>query len=207
MSDLAPRAGLLNRSGRGGHRPGRLVWITGLLSACLLSLSSLAGDAEAKVTQEYDLKAVFLLNFARFVDWPADAFASPGAPIIIGVLGADPFGSTLLDAVSNESAHDRKVVVRYCHTAEELQACHIAFIPQAESSTWKDVGGKLAHRSVLTVGESRDFTARSGMIGFEFRGRRMRLRINLAAATAARLTISSMLLRQAEIVGSEGVTP
>lgn len=173
----------------------------------MLSLSSLTSRVEAKVSQEYDLKAVFLLNFARFVDWPADAFQNAGTPIVIGVLGADPFGSTLRETVANESAHERKVVVRHCRSAEDLEACHILFIPQTESSLWQDLAGRLTRRSVLTVGEDRNFAARSGMIGFESHGRRLRLRINLAAATAARLTISSMLLRQAEIVGPTGVTP
>jgi len=159
------------------------------------------------VTQEYDLKAVFLLNFARFVDWPADAFQEAGTPIVIGVLGADPFGTTLQETVANESAHDRKVVVKHYRSVDELEPCQILFVPDSESAQWPKLAGNLAHRSTLTVGEGRNFTARDGMIAFERSGRRLRLRVNLAAATAAHLTISSKLLRQAEIVASEGTTP
>ncbi len=180
---------------------------TGVLIAASLVLSPFTRPAEARVTQEYDLKAVFLLNFARFIDWPADAFEAPGTPIVIGVLGADPFGSTLEETVAGESAHDRKVIVRHYRSIEDLERCQILFVPESESVHWERLAAQFALRSTLTVGESREFTAHSGMIGFDLSGRRLKLRINLAAATAARLTISSKLLRQAEIVSSARTTP
>ena len=188
-------------------RPGLAAWTLALLSAASLSLPARTSVAAARVTQEYDLKAVFLLNFARFVDWPADAFQEAGTPIVIGVLGADPFGTTLQETVANESAHDRKVVVRHFRSAEEIEPCQILFVPDSESAQWQRQAGRLARRSMLTVGENREFTARAGMIAFDRNGRRLRLRINLAAVTAARLTISSKLLRQADIVASEDTTP
>jgi uncharacterized protein DUF4154 len=188
-------------------RPGLAAWTLALLSAASLSLPARTSVAAARVTQEYDLKAVFLLNFARFVDWPADAFQEAGTPIVIGVLGADPFGTTLQETVANESAHDRKVVVRHFRSAEEIEPCQILFVPDSESVQWQRQAGRLARRSMLTVGENREFTARAGMIAFDRNGRRLRLRINLAAVTAARLTISSKLLRQADIVASEDTTP
>ena len=171
---------------------------------CAVSLWPPAPLAQSvgRLTLEYDLKAVFLLNFARFVDWPRESFPDAGSPIVIGVLGEDPFGTTLREAVANETAHDRPLVVRQCQSVEELEACHILFVPQSESVRWAPLAGRLARRSVLTVGESRAFATRSGIIGFDLKGRKLRLSINLVASNAARLTISSKLLRQAEIVAS-----
>lgn len=167
-----------------------------------LGLATWATPVGAKVAQEYDLKAVFLLHFARFVDWPATTFEDPSAPLVIGVLGNDPFGGILEEAVSNESAHERKLIVRHCHTAEDANACQILFIPQAEDAEWQHLAAHLLRHSTLTVGESKGFALTSGMIGFEPHGRRLRVCINVAAATAAHLTISSQLLRQAEIVSA-----
>lgn len=173
-----------------------------LLGAMSLGPPLPRAGAVGRVTQEYDLKAVFLLNFARFVDWPGESFEDAGSPIVIGVLGQDPFGSTLREAVANETAHDRKLVVRQCQSVEELESCHILFVPESEATRWAPLAGRWTRRSVLTVGESKAFATRSGIIGFELSGRKLRLSINLLAANAARLTISSKLLRQAEIVAS-----
>ena len=175
----------------------------GVLAAALLPITAFAG-APSKLTQEYDLKAVFLFNFAQFVDWPAEAFANANTPITIGILGQDPFGKSLDEVVANESAHDRRLVVRRFQTPEQVDSCQILFIGASEAGRLDHIFATLAHRSVLTVGESRDFTAHSGIIAFEVAQHRLRLRINVAAATAADLTISSQLLRQAEIVGAAG---
>jgi hypothetical protein len=184
---------------------GRARILAGVLAAALLPSAALAGaEVRSKLTQEYDLKAVFLFNFAQFVDWPANAFADANTPITIGVLGQDPFGKSLDEVVANESAHDRKLVVRRFQTPEQVDSCQILFISASEAGRLDHIFAALAHRSVLTVGESREFTAHSGIIAFEVAQHRLRLRINVAAATAANLTISSQLLRQAEIVGSAG---
>ena len=177
--------------------------VAGALAVALLPTAAFAG-APGKLTQEYDLKAVFLYNFAQFVDWPADAFADANTPITIGILGQDPFGTSLDEVVANESAHDRKLVVRRYRDPEQADSCQILFISASEAGHLDHIFATLAHRSVLTVGESREFAAHSGIIAFEVAQRRLRLRINLAAASAASLTISSQLLRQAVIVGAAG---
>jgi hypothetical protein len=172
-----------------------------LLAIALLPLTAFA-TAGGKLTQEYDLKAVFLFNFAQFVDWPDSAFADAHTPITIGILGQDPFGKSLDAVVANESAHDRALVVRRCQSIDQADGCQILFISSSEAGRLDHILAALAHRSVLTVGETRDFATRSGMIGFDVAQQRVRLRINVAAATAANLTISSKLLRQAVIVGA-----
>jgi hypothetical protein len=156
------------------------------------------------VTQEYDLKAAFLFNFARFVEWPADAFAEATTPIVIGVLGADPFGASLDALVAGETIHNRPLLVRRYRSVENVDACHILFISASEASELDHIAKALAGRSILTVGETKDFAVRAGIIGFELVQRRLRLQINLGAAAGARLTISSKLLRQAHIIRSSG---
>jgi hypothetical protein len=172
-----------------------------IVLACLAGVS-FAANAPT-VAQEYDLKAAFLFNFARYVEWPAEAFATGATPITIGILGEDPFGPSLDDIVANEDVRSRKLVVRRFASIDQVEPCHILFISASQAGHMEQIAARLAHRSVLTVGDVNGFTTRFGMIGFEMARNRVRLRINLAAAKAARLTISSMLLRQAKIMKPE----
>jgi hypothetical protein len=178
-----------------------------VIAALLGSGSDSRATTQSAVAQEYDLKAAFLFNFAQFVEWPNDAFAEAGAPITIGVLGDDPFGARLDALVAGETMRNRPLVVRRYRSVEQVDACHILFISSSEADQLDQIAKALAHRSILTVGETKDFAAHAGIIGFEVSQRRLRLRINLAAAADARLTISSKLLRQAQIVKSRGGRP
>jgi hypothetical protein len=153
---------------------------------------------------EYDLKAAFLFNFAHFVEWPPEAYATAHTPITIGILGDDPFGSSLDQMVAHETVNNRKLIVRRYRSLEELGSCHILFISPSQADRMSEVLDRLERRSVLTVGDGGDFASRAGMIGFEVVNRRLHLRINLAAVSAAKLTISSKLLRQADIVNPTG---
>ncbi len=156
-------------------------------------------------TPEYDLKAVFLFQFAHFVEWPAKAFSDDRAPITIGVLGDDPFGGGLDEIVANEVVGGRKLIVRRYRGMDQVDSCHILFICASESDRMVTILGKLRGRSVLTVGDTDQFVTQNGIIGFKLSKNRLKLRINLAAADTAKLIISSKLLRQAEIVGAKGL--
>lgn len=150
-----------------------------------------------------DLKAVFLLNFAQFVEWPTNAFPDETAPFVIGVLGENPFGKSLDAIVANESVHNHKIVVGYYHDLRDVTACHILFIASSESTHLDRVFDSVKGRSILTVGETDGFSARDGMIRFSIVQNRLHLGINLEAAQAAQLVISSKLLRLAEIVSAK----
>ncbi|HZS08826.1 MAG TPA: YfiR family protein [Blastocatellia bacterium] len=163
---------------------------------CFISL--LATGASGQGSREYDLKAVFLYNFTQFVEWPSKAFPNSSAPIIIGVLGADPFGRSLVETVQGETVRNRRLVVEHYSRVEEIKTCHVLFISQSEAGQLDRILSNLKGRSILTVGETPDFTQRGGVIGFVTEKNKIRLRINLAAARAAELTISSKLLRVAE---------
>lgn len=173
-----------------------------LLLASVPSVAPAAVRPKSALAQEYDLKAAFLFNFAQFVEWPSEAFASTATPITIGILGEDPFGGSLDEIVANEVVHDRKLLVRRFRSVEQIDACHILFVAVAESKRMEHIFSRLGSRSILTVGDADDFTTRGGVVGFKTAKNRLRIRINMDVARAAKLSISSKLLRQAEIVGS-----
>lgn len=166
---------------------------------------SVAAQAQQRMFRELEVKAVFLFNFAQFVEWPAEAFSDARSPIVIGVLGDDPFGDLLDEAVSGEVVKNRTLVVERYDRAEQARTSHILFISPSESEKYGEIFGALQGRAVLTVGETDDFTRQGGMVRFITEERRIRLRVNLAANKAGGLTISSALLRLAEIVNAEEV--
>ena len=175
----------------------RRILVLGLIVALHPSTAFCAG---AKQTQEYDLKATFLFHFAQFVEWPAETLPDK-VPFTIGIIGNDPFGKSLDEIVANETVEGHKLVVRRFQNVSQIDSCQILFIAPSEASRLDQLLSHLSRRSILTVGDTKDFALRSGIIGFVISDKRLRLVINLAAANAAKLTISSKLLRQSEIVG------
>jgi hypothetical protein len=174
---------------------------------CLIGLTLVPGafaDTGSGKSEEYELKAAFLYHFTEFVEWPADAFPRSDAPFTIAIVGDDPFGSVLDEMVEGEKAGARNIVVRRYSAVEQLGECQMVFVGISEPGPLDHALSALGRRKVLTVGDGRAFSARSGMITFLMNKRRVRLRINVAAARSAGLTISSKLLRQAEIIGPGG---
>jgi len=155
----------------------------------------------ATAPSEYQVKAVFLFNFAHFVSWPADTFRRPDAPFVIGILGTDPFGSTLDDVVRGETIDHHSFVIKRYQDAREIVDCNILFIGRTEPGRVDEALSALKGHSVLTVSDADGSEHRGVMIGLFTENNRVRLRIDLAAAKAANLTISSNLLRPAEIIG------
>jgi uncharacterized protein DUF4154 len=156
--------------------------------------------APAQASPEYQLKAVFLFNFAQFVEWPASAFPGPDAPLVIGILGDDPFGPYLDETIRGESVNNRPLSIRRYRTVQEIDTCHILFVSRREQGHLQGILDSLKGRSILTVSDFEGFASRGGMIRFVTDRNRIRLRINLDAARAANLTLSSKLLRPAQIV-------
>src|SRR5207247_10659998 len=177
------------------------------VTASILALSIVGASSAApatKVLSEYDVKAAFLFNFAHFVEWPAEAFADTRAPFTIGILGTDPFGSSLDQIVTDESIGAHALRVRRFQSPQDIDSCQILFISQSERGHLREVVAKLQGQRILTVGDMKDFAKQAGMIGFVTAQNRLRLQINLGAAKDSQLKISSQLLRQAEIVGRRG---
>jgi hypothetical protein len=170
--------------------------------AALLALAAASVVRAQAPPTEYEVKAVFLFNFSQFVDWPATAFADDSSPLVIGVLGSDPFGPTLDEIVRGETVNGRPLVVRRYQSLDQVDDCHILFIDRSQEPRFETILAALKDRNVLTVGDFDGFAERGGMIRFVTVGNKIRLRINLAAAQDAKLMISSKLLRPAQIVGA-----
>jgi YfiR/HmsC-like len=168
----------------------------------VLLLSSLALAAPAPA--EYQVKAVFLFNFTQFVDWPEQAFADPRAPFVIGVLGRDPFGSALDEVVRGETVNGRPLVVERYRNVGELKRCQILFIDRTVGAEADRTLQSLLRQNTLTVTDFAAPTPSTEIIRFLNEGKKIRLRINVDSARDAGLTISSKLLRPAEVVGSAG---
>lgn len=171
------------------------LWLT------LVVLAAAAAPRAHAAPSEYQVKAVFLFNFAQFVDWPAEAFPRPDAPFVIGILGEDPFGAQLDDVVRGEHAGGRALVIERYRNVGEIRNCNILFIGRTETTHLGEILATLKGRSILTVGDADPAAPRGVMIRLVNENNRIRLRIDVAAAKACNLTISSKLLRPAEIVG------
>lgn len=171
------------------------------LGALIVGMMLFAGEVRA-APSEYQVKAVFLFNFSQFVEWPPSAIAERDAPFVIGVFGHDPFGNSLDEAARGETVDGRPLVVRQVRSAAEAGDCQILFIHKSEEAKLDDVLAALAHRSTLTVSDVDGSAQHGAMIRLITDKSRIRLRIDVEAARAAGLVISSKLLRSAEIVSA-----
>jgi hypothetical protein len=153
--------------------------------------------------EEYKVKAVFLYNFARFVEWPADAFPQADSPFIIGVLGEDPFGPYLDETVRGEKVNERSLITIRYEKAGDIENCHILFISKSLTEKQEGILSAIKGKKILTVGDVSGFTKNGGMIRFLNEDNRIKILINLEAVKSEELVISSKLLRIAKIVESQ----
>jgi YfiR/HmsC-like len=160
----------------------------------------LAADAGAQAANEYRIKAAFLYNFAKFVEWPVQAFKNPSDPIVIGVLGKDPFGDALAEAVAGKTLGGRAFQVREIADAQQAAGCQIVFVSASERKRLGPLFTRIGNAAVLTVGETDNFAAEGGVINFKIDAGSVRLQINIEAARRQQLRISAKLLSLAEIV-------
>jgi len=172
-----------------------------LAFAFALTLVTASASAQSSVSREYQLKAVFLLRLAQFTQWPNEAFDRPESPIVICVLGENPFGDALDAALRGETAHGRTLVARLVRSPDQARSCHILFLGGAGPRVAKEIAAALAGRSVLTVRDSEGLpSAYEAIVNFLTEQNRIKLRINLTSATTARLVLDPRLLRAAEVV-------
>src|SRR2546425_8546554 len=120
--------------------------------------------AQTAPAQEYQLKAVFLFNFAQFVEWPPEAFPEAQTPLVIGVLGKDPFGAYLDETVRGETVNNRPLTVQRYRQAKEIKTCHVLFISRSEAYRLEQIFASLKGREILTVGDAGGFARRAGRI-------------------------------------------
>lgn len=172
------------------------------LSACLclwLTCGWLAVAEENPAVAEYQVKAAYLYNFTKFTDWPENAFASNNAPIVIGVMGEDPFGKTLDDLVSGEIVRGHPLTVKRLHDGEDLLGCQVLFICRSEKDQLSSLLQNLKGKPVLTVSDITGFADKGGMVNFVLAKEKVKLEINQATSEEAGLKISAKLLKLARI--------
>jgi hypothetical protein len=170
------------------------------IALAILSAGARAGAADEYRADEYRVKAAFLYNFAKFVEWPSQAFRNPSDPIVIGVLGKDPFGDALAEAVAGKTLGGRAFQIREVSDAQQAAGCQIVFVSASERKHLGPLFARIGNSAVLTVGETDNFAAEGGIINFKIDAGSVRLQINVEAARKQQLHISVKLLSLAEIV-------
>jgi hypothetical protein len=154
---------------------------------------------------EYQVKAAFLYKFATYVRWPVSAGTDASGPFVFGVLGSNPFGSSLDDVVRAQTVRGRSIRIRTLTRADQALACDLVFVSSSERSNLGPILAILRGAPVLTVGDMNRFAEQGGMIGLVTTGdHRIRFDINQAAIERSGLRASSQLLHLARIVDEAG---
>lgn len=168
------------------------------LSLAALALLLAAGGSPARAQSlEDEIKAAFLYNFAKFVDWPPDAFASPEEPLTFCVLGRDPFGRALDDLLAGERVKNRPLAVRRQERNDPTTGCHVLFVSPSERTRFEALLRGVDTDRVLTVSDSLEFLAAGGHITFFVEASRVRFAVNREACDKAAFRLSSKLLQVA----------
>jgi len=170
-----------------------------MFTICLISKPVV--NAEASQPKEYQIKAAFLYNFANFVEWPEGSFSDETSPIVLGILGEDPFG-VILESVEGKAIAERHVTIKRFKKLEDVGFCHILYICPSENKKIRNILAKLNRFGVLTIGDMDGFAQSGGIINFIKVDNKIRFEINLDVAKACDLEISSKLLSMARIVKS-----
>ena len=194
---------LTNRTGHVGFlsrcASSCLLWLVSLLILCA-STSTFAQKTDSP--NEYQLKAVFIYNFSKFIEWPASAFPDSTSPFQICVVGDNPFGN-VLETLTNRSYQTHPITIKYPQTISEAKNCHILYVNEISKSTqWRDIVKNLGDAPVLTVSSSEDATQSGVSIGFVTKEGKIRWTINLNSTRKAQLKISAKLVEIAiSIIG------
>lgn len=173
--------------------------ILALLCGLILGVASSA-RAQSGMNAEYPVKLAFLYQFALFVEWPSDAFPNATSPLVVCVVGEDPFDPELEGELGSRTVDKHHMVIRRLKRGSDSRACHMVFVPHAESRQGDAIVGSLKGLPVLTVGETNGFAEGGGIVNFTFEGNKLRFEINLDAASRTPLRISSKVLAMARIV-------
>jgi hypothetical protein len=182
--------------------PQFLRHLAALLLLAVAPASALGQTEEPSL--EYQVKAAYLLNFTRYVEWPPQAFSAPNTPLTICILGKDPFGEALDQAIRGRRSQGHSVTVRRIQSNEVAKGCHLAFLTDATWFRRKRLIIGLALQGILTVGDSEQFVQYGGGIGFVTSNETVRFVINMNSMERAGLKISSRMLSLAMALHTEG---
>lgn len=176
---------------RGSH----WKWLTIRVVVCCLAVVT-----QAQSATEYQVKAAFLFNFAKFVEWPADAFPGVDAPLQICLLGQDPFGREFEEVIGDKSVNGHRIEVIHPSGVPQARGCQIIFVSSSEKRHALEILRGLRGAAVLTVGDTAGFAGMGGIINFVLDDGRVRFEINVKAADRAHLKISARLLTVAKLI-------
>jgi hypothetical protein len=184
------------------------TWMTArpLKSICLfLLLSGLrAGTGESHAqdfpTAEYEIKAAFIFNIAKFVEWPAAALKPDETTFTIGILGKDPFGDVLDATLGGKTLKGRAIAIKRFQQLSEVGGCQILFISESEKKRMNDILARLDGESVLTVSDQADFARNGGMFELYLENNRVKFAVHTEAAERANLKVSAKLLNLAKVL-------
>jgi hypothetical protein len=185
----------------------RKVLIAACLMCAVLALPSRAQTADSSSSSEYLIKAGFTYNFAKLAEWPVSAFPQPNSPIVIGILGVDPFGGTLDQVLQGKKVNGRDFEVRHLKWGADLKECNILFISSSERVHLDELFHLIKGLPILTIGETPGFAQRGGIINFVIEDDKVHFEINVEAAKQSDITISSRLLALARIVSPAPADP
>lgn len=158
--------------------------------------------AQDSVANEYQVKAAFLFNFAKFVEWPSSSFRTPDAPLEICILGNDPFDLRMENSIAARTVNGRRIAISHYSNASVAPSCQILFVASSEKRQVKNILKQLSGSTVLTVGDISGFADDGRIIDFVLEGDRVRFEVNNSAAARAHLKLSARLLTVAKsIVG------
>ena len=182
---------------QGGRTLPHWLFIGSVLLLCAVPCCSFAAE---EWSLEYKLKAVCIYKFVQFVEWPDDAFAGKDAPIVIGILGSDPFGPSFDDAMAGRTVNGRGIVIRRFATVKEAVNCQILYVSTSETPRLGEIMTALKGKSILTVGESSNFLQSGGVIRIYLGGdSKVHFEINMSeTARPSKLKISSQLINLAK---------
>ena len=178
-------------------------FLIAILASLSLAVGANAQSAGSDESSEYLIKAGFIYNFAQLVQWPDAAFPQADSPIVIGVLGSDPFGATIDNVVQGKKLNGRSLVIKrlkWGKDAKEIRECNILFISSSEKDRLDEIIQTVKWLPILTIGETPGFATRGGIINLTLEGNRVRFEVDIEAAKQANLNISSRLLALARIV-------
>jgi hypothetical protein len=185
------------RPGGATRLPSRAHGLRLALALMVATFATASVASAQSVANEYEVKAAYLYNFSKFVEWPRTASLSPPDDFPICVLGRDPFGAALDGVVAGTTVDEHAVVVRRIGGTKEAAACRVVFVSASEEPRLAEVLAGLKGYPVLTVSDCAGFSRRGGMIQFVTDGNRVRFEVNVAPAEKVGLTLRSDLLKVA----------
>jgi hypothetical protein len=185
---------------RSGERARPWRWCVAVWLCVAVFSRAAAADSEDALVSETQIKAAFIYNFTKFIEWPEESFPGKGKPIVIGILGETPLTAELGVIVTDRKVNGRPIVVKSVRTAEDLAPLQVLFVSAADDAAFGELAPAIAGNALLTVGESPGFAAANGAIVFVRLDGKLRFEINLPAAEQAGLKISGELQKLAATV-------